>query len=64
MTKSETQDPAESGRQSYERWRNRLRENPEYQAIYEEEAAKSKLWLQLAEARHAAGLTQDSLNRR
>jgi phage-related protein/predicted XRE-type DNA-binding protein len=43
---------------SYEEWRKELWKNPEFQAIYEEEAAKSELWLQLVEARQAAGLTQ------
>ena len=49
---------------SYQRWRDRLLADPEYQAIYEEEATKSELWLQLAEARQAAGLTQDHLAKR
>ena len=56
MTYGKAQNPAQDGKQSYERWKNSLLENPEYQAVYEEEAAKSELWLQLAEARHAAGL--------
>lgn len=54
----------EKGRVSYEQWREEIRNNPEYQAIYEEEAAKSELWLQLVEARQAAGLTQTELARR
>lgn len=58
MTKRKTKDPAEGGRQSYERWKEDLLKNPEYRDIYEEEAAKSELWLQLVEARHIAGLTQ------
>lgn len=49
---------------SYNEWRENLRANPDYQAIYEEEAAKSELWLQLVEARHAAGLTQQQLAER
>jgi DNA-binding XRE family transcriptional regulator len=64
MTNSETQDPAQGGKQSYERWKSGLRDNPEYQAIYEEEAAKGELWIQLAEARHAAGLTQAEMAER
>ena len=32
--------------------------------MYEEEAAKKELWLQLVEARLAAGLTQDDLAER
>jgi transcriptional regulator with XRE-family HTH domain len=35
-----------------------------YQAIYEEEAAKSALWLQLVEARVASGLTQQQMAER
>jgi len=48
----------------YQAWREGLRANPEYQAIYEEEAAKSALWLQLVEARQQAGLTQQELAQR
>jgi transcriptional regulator with XRE-family HTH domain len=36
----------------------------ETRAIYKEEAAKKELWLQLVEARQAAGLTQAELARR
>ncbi len=64
MTRRITNDPAESGRRSYEHWKESLRQNPEYRRIYEEEAAKSELWLQLVEARHAAGLTQAELAER
>ncbi len=52
------------GQTSYQTWREGLRANPEYQAIYEEEAAKSALWLQLVEARQQAGLTQQELAQR
>ena len=52
------------GQESYKQWREQLRANPEYQAIYEEEAAKGELWLALAEARRAAGLTQAEVARR
>jgi transcriptional regulator with XRE-family HTH domain len=38
--------------------------DPGFREIYEEEAAKSALWLQLAEARQAAGLTQAALAKR
>ncbi len=57
-------EPTEQGEASYKKWQQELRENPEYQAIYEEEAAKSDLWLQLVEARQAAGLTQQELAKR
>lgn len=52
------------GEESYDKWRAELRSNPEYQAIYDEEAAKGDLWLQLVEARQAAGLTQAELAQR
>ena len=46
---------------AYLNWRDELRADPEYQKVYEEEAAKSELWLQLVEARQASGLTQKQL---
>ena len=52
------------GQASYQQWRDELRADPEYQAIYAEEAAKSELWLQLVEARQAAGLTQQQVAER
>ena len=52
------QDLTAAGEASYQEWRDGLRADPEYQAIYAEEAAKSELWLQLVEARQVAGLTQ------
>src|SRR5947208_3578618 len=57
-------NPTQQGQQSYQQWRAGLRANPEYQAIYEEEAAKKELWLQLVEARQSAGLTQTEVARR
>jgi DNA-binding XRE family transcriptional regulator len=48
----------------YERWRHKLLSNPKTRAIYEQEAAKKELWLQLVEARMAAGLTQAQLAKR
>lgn len=52
------------GEQSYQEWRDELLSNSEYRAIYEEEAARSKLWLQLVEARQEAGLTQKEMAKR
>ncbi len=46
---------------SYENWKKGLLANPRYKKIYNEEAAKKQLWLQLIEARLAAGLTQTEL---
>jgi DNA-binding XRE family transcriptional regulator len=57
-------DPSEVGQQAYQEWRNNLLAKPEYRAIYEEEAAKKELWLQLVEARQKAGITQVELARR
>lgn len=39
------------GEASYQAWREGLRANPEYQAIYEEEGAKSALWDRLAKGK-------------
>ncbi len=58
------QDVVTAGEESYQRWRKGLQDNPEYRAVYEEEAAKKELWLQLVEARLAAGLTQEQLAER
>lgn len=49
---------------SYLNWRDEFLADPERRAIYEEEAAKSELWLQLVEARLAAGLTQKQVAER
>ena len=57
-------DPAEAGARSYEAWKKELEETPGYEEIYAEEAAKSELWLQLVEARKAAGLTQKEMAKR
>lgn len=52
------ESPTEAGQRSYQEWRDELHGDPEYQAMYAEEAAKKELWLQLVEARQEAGLTQ------
>lgn len=57
-------DPIEEGQQAYQEWRDNLLANPEFRAIYEEEATKKEIWLQLVEARQKAGLTQVELARR
>ncbi len=64
MAKNERPDPAEEGARAYQEWRDRNMADPEFRARYEEEAAKSDLWLQLVEARQAAGLTQEALAKR
>src|SRR5947208_12303613 len=57
-------DYIQEGQASYQGWRDQLLADPEARRIYEEEAAKKELWLQLVEARQAAGLTQQELARR
>ena len=57
-------DHIKKGEQAYQEWRDTLLADPETRAIYKEEAAKKELWLQLVEARQAAGLTQAELARR
>ncbi len=52
------------GKKSYRNWQKKLVENPGYSAIYQEEAAKKQLWLQLVEARQKVGLTQQEMARR
>lgn len=64
MNKKTKRYTQEDGGRLYEEERAKRMANPEYKAIYEEEAAKSELWLQLAEARQAAGLTQAELAKR
>ena len=64
MERTTRRDVIAEGQASYERWREELQTSPDYQQVYEEEAAKSELWLQLAEARQAAGLTQADLAKR
>src|SRR6266571_3519664 len=56
-------DFIEEGKRSYQRWRDNLLANPETRKIYEEEAAKKELWLQLVEARQRAGISQAELAR-
>src|SRR5438876_10343778 len=50
-----------AGQAAYEEWRDSFLANPENRRIYEEEGAKKDLWLQLVEARQAAGLTQEQM---
>jgi predicted XRE-type DNA-binding protein len=57
-------DVANQGEKSYQQWVDELKADPAFPQIYEEEAAKSELWLQLVEARQAAGLTQQQVAER
>ena len=52
------------GEKAYQSWRERFLAFPENQELYEHEAAKKELWLQLVEARQAAGITQAELAKR
>lgn len=49
---------------SYLEWRDNFLADPKRRALYEEEAAKSELWLQLVVARRQAGLTQKQMAER
>ena len=53
-----------AGQQIYEEDRARLLADPKMKKMYDEEAAKKEIWLQLAETRLAAGLTQEQLAER
>src|SRR5882757_7651840 len=50
--------PNSEGQQRYEDYWAKQMADPEFRAIYEQEAVKKELWLQLVEARQTAGLTQ------
>ncbi len=56
--------PDLEGQQRYEQYWSKQMADPEFRRVYEEEAAKKELWLQLVEARQQAGLTQTELARR
>ena len=64
MTERIKRNAQQDGRQLYEQDRARLLANPKMKKLYDEEAAKKEIWLQLAEARLAAGLTQEQLAER
>lgn len=57
-------DDMEAGEILYHEWREKLHADLQYRKIYDEEAAKGELWLQLVEARKAAGLTQGEMAKR
>ena len=52
------------GQKHYDEYWAKQMADPEFRRIYEEEAAKKELWLQLVEARQASGLTQVELAKR
>jgi hypothetical protein len=47
-------DSVEEGQQAYQEWQDNLFANPEFRAIYEEEAAKKEIWLQLVDGQRTA----------
>ena len=51
-------DPVVAGEASFAEWSDNITATSEGRALFAEEAAKMDLWLQLVEARQAAGLTQ------
>ena len=60
-TTQEKFNPREEGERRFQQWRDSLLSTAEARAHYEEIAAEQDLWLQLVEARLAAGLTQAEL---
>ena len=63
-TKETKRDYLREGEASYQAWQSTFLANPEQRRVYEEEARKKELWLQLVEARKAAGLTQQEVAER
>lgn len=49
---------------SYLEWRDELRADPQYEAIYKEEAAKGELWLNQAEPHQAAKPSSEEKSKR
>lgn len=64
MRKAERRDFIAEGKASYQRWADGLVRDEEGRRLYEQEVAKKELWLQLVEARQAAGLTQAEVAKR
>jgi DNA-binding transcriptional regulator YiaG len=52
------------GQRRYEAYWAKQMADPQYRRVYEEEAQKKELWLQLVEARQATGLTQQQVAER
>ena len=57
-------DNRNEGQRRYDEYWDEQMADPEFRRIYEEEAQKKELWLQLVEARQSAGLTQTDVARR
>jgi transcriptional regulator with XRE-family HTH domain len=58
------EEPIVNGRQAFEDDYACIMNDPELRALYEYEAQKKELWLQLVEARMAKGLTQRQMAKR
>jgi DNA-binding XRE family transcriptional regulator len=54
----------EQGYEDFTSYWDQQMADPEFRRVYEEEASKKELWLQLVEARMSAGLTQEQLAKR
>lgn len=61
---SDTRNSREAGQARYDAFWAEQFADPEFCRVYAEEAAKKDLWLQLVEARQAAGLTQAQMAER
>jgi len=64
MSAEANRDLIKAGEQDYNEWKASLTDTPEKAARYQEIAGRSDLWLQLVEARQAAGLTQRQVAKR
>ena len=58
------EDTIIDGKQAYDEDYARAMSDPAFRALYEHEAQKKELWLQLVEARIASGLTQRQMAER
>lgn len=50
-----------NGQMRYQEYWAKQMSDPEFRGVYEEESRRKELWLQLVEAREAAGLTQQQV---
>ncbi len=63
-SKSAVGNQISDGQRAYEEWRDTFLADPDHRRVFEEEAAKKDLWLQLVDARLEAGLTQGQMAQR
>jgi predicted XRE-type DNA-binding protein len=57
-------DEMTEGKQRFQAYWAKQMADPEFRHVYKQEAQKKELWLQLVEARHASGLTQQQVAER